>query len=293
MLAATASLLPNQLQHLQQHRYVVVPNWLPSDLISRLQVDALAVDAEHGFECGIGVERQGSRHRNPSVRRSRQVAFYPPPPNRVGCQWTRSKLIEAVDGLRDQLQASDLLALPRLERFSTELNYLLYPVGGHYARHMDQPYGDEGWVRLGRGAADGGSLGGGCTRRVLSFILYLNRGWNPANGGALRLFPAHERGWGTAESQTAPHTEDVLPEGGTLVLLMSGDVEHLVRETHAERQCVVGWFHESSCAPVLDLEPTSLRTLRLLNRKATVRSCRELSDALERSARFSANSGIG
>ena len=118
---------------------------------------------------------------------------------------------------------------------------------------------------------------------MLSFIIYLNPGWDPADGGALRVFPAYEYGWGTAESQRAPHLEDVLPEGGTLVLLCSGDVEHLVRETRAERQCVVGWFHEASRAPTLDLAPTSLRTLRKLNRPATVRSCRELVDTFDRS----------
>ena len=69
---------------------------------------------------------------------------------------------------------------------------------------LDQPYGDDGWVRLGRSAEEGGSLCDGRTRRVLSFILYLKRGWDASDGGALRIFPAHERGWGTAESQTAP-----------------------------------------------------------------------------------------
>jgi SM-20-related protein len=282
--AACRPLLPSHLHHLQQHRYVVIPNWLSDDLVNRLQADALAVDAQVGVQCGIGVVRDGSRVLNTEVRRSRQVAFYPPPPNSIGCTSTRASLIDAVADLRNQLQLSQQLALPPIEPFSTELNYLLYPPGGHYKRHLDQPYGDDGWVRLGRGAEDGGSLCGGRTRRILSFILYLNRGWDASDGGALRIFPAHERGWGTAESHDAPYTEDVLPEGGTLVLLMSGDVEHLVRETHAARQCVVGWFHEFSRAPALDLAPTSLRTLRLLDRSTTVRSCRSLLDDLERSA---------
>ena len=188
-------LLPNQLQLLKQQRYVVVPNWLSNELTSRLQKDAVAVDAKNGFESSIGVVRDGTRELNTGVRRSRQVPFYPPPPNALGCVATRAALIDAVAELRDQLQESELLGLPKIEEFSTELNYLLYPVGGHYKRHLDQPYGDDGWVRLGRNPADGGSVYGERTRRVVSFIIYLNRHWDCTNGGALRIFPAFERGW--------------------------------------------------------------------------------------------------
>jgi SM-20-related protein len=114
----------------------------------------------------------------------------------------------------------------------------------------------------GRQAANGGSFCGGRTRRVVSFILYLNRGWREANGGALRIFPAYECDDGTERSQLTGHLEDILPEGGTLVLVMSDDVEHLVRETHAERQCVVGWFREYREEPVPDRDALSLRSWR-------------------------------
>ena len=188
-------------------------------------------------------------------------------------------MIEAADELRRQLQASEALALPQLQPFDTELNYLCYPVGGHYKRHLDQPYGDSGWVQKGRRASNGGSFCGSRTRRVVSFILYLNGGWDAADGGALRVFPAYERGWGMPESQLADYTEDVLPEGGTLVVLLSGDVEHLVRETRRERQCVVGWLNERASLRVPDLDCTSLRTLRMLDRKTTSNSCRALASS--------------
>ena len=91
--------------------------------------------------------------------------------------------------------------------------------------------------------------------------------------------------------------EDILPEGGTLVLIMcvapgcalhqralssltpsvlpgqrslvvcvrararrSNDVEHIVRSTRATRQCVVGWFNEYSEQREPDLDAMSLRT---------------------------------
>ena len=243
-----------QLEHLHLHRYVIVPNWLSVAQTAALQHDALAVDAHSGFESHVGTASPALDH---SIRRSRQRPFYPPPSNAAGCVATREKLIAAVNKLRDTLQSSALMDLPSLRPFETELSYLCYPDGGHYQRHLDQPYANAGWVRRGRCAADGGSLSGYRTRRVVSFVLYLNRDWQRSNGGALRLFPAHERmpeherGHSSAESELAGFTEDVAPEGGTLVVFMSGDVEHQVRVTRAQRQCIVGWFKESQSSRVL------------------------------------------
>ena len=149
--------------------------------------------------------------------------------------------------------------MPHLEPFETELNYLLYPIGGHYKRHLDTGKKRDGWKLQGRSEANGGSFCGGRTRRVVSFILYLNRHWKAADGGALRIFPAHEHDDGTDDCELGGYTEDILPEGGTLVLVMSGDTEHQVMTTHAERQCVVGWFREYSEQRVPDRDPMSLR----------------------------------
>jgi len=269
-------LLESHLRSLHQHRYVVVPDWMSAAQTDRLQCDAVAVDAHHGLDCMIGTTHTALLDH--SIRRSRQSAFYPPPSNAAGSVATRDDLIGAVNTLRGELQNSALMALPTLGEFQTELNYLCYPDGGHYTRHLDQPYGDSGWVRQGRRAADGGSFCGARTRRVVSLILYLNRDWDAADGGALRLFQAHERGGGTAESHHAQHTEDVLPRGGTLVLLMSGEVEHLVRTTASPRQAVVGWFNECASARVPDLAARSTRTMHMLDAQTTSASCTALGD---------------
>jgi len=195
---------------------------------------------------------------------ARGSARYPPPSNVAGCVAARASIIDDVKRLRMQLQASATMALPYLEPFETELNYLLYPVGGHYKRHLDIPRRqDSGWKLQGRAASAGGSFCGGRTRRVISFILYLNRDWDHAHGGKLRVYAAHDHAnGGPTNGPTAPsaHVEDVVPEGGTLVLLMSGDVEHMVRETRAERQCIVGWFNEYRQERVADQDTFGTRT---------------------------------
>lgn len=255
-------LLPTQLQHLSEHRYVVIKDWLSVAQVAELQKDATAVD-EYGStrDSHIGNGQIGSATLDPSIRKSRQCSLVPPPSNAAGSTHTRARLIHVVNGLRQELQASTTLGLPHLEPFQTELSYVIYPVGGHYKRHLDTKYASSGWKLQGRKACDGGSFCGGRTRRVISFILYLNSGWDDANGGELRVFPAFERDPGTRNGQCERFTEDIVPEGGTLVLLMSTDVEHLVRVTRAKRQCVVGWFREYREERVPDLDQMSLRTL--------------------------------
>ena len=284
LLAAAAlsarPLLPSELEHLHTHRYAVIPHWVNAEQTDRLQKDAVAVDAHHGRTCTIGTADSETVRLNPAIRRSRQSSLYPPPPNSAGCVQTRAELVQAVGMLRSELQASTLLGLPMLEPFETELHYLFYPRGGQYKRHLDMPYIEHGWQRKGRRAADGGSFHGVHTRRVVSFILYLNRGWDDVDGGALRIFPANEHDYGLSQEALSAHAQDVLPEGGTLVVLMSADVEHLVRTTHAERQCVVGWFRERRTQHVPDLSRVSLRTLRALDRSTTLSSIAGLSDQL-------------
>lgn len=258
--------MQSELRVLGDERYVVIRNWLSSEQIDDLQADAIAVDAtQSSFDCCVGSIDGGARLDH-SVRRSRQCHFYPPPSNAAGSVAARASLIDDVRRLRVQLQASATVPLPYLEPFETELSYLLYPVGGHYRRHLDIPRRqDAGWKLQGRAASESGSLCGGRTRRVISFILYLNREWDHTDGGELRVYPAHEhavplRSDPRAHGPVGEHVEDVVPEGGTLVLLYSGDVEHMVRETRAERQCIVGWFNEYREERVADLDTFGTHT---------------------------------
>mgnify|MGYP001446415388 CR=1 FL=1 len=91
-----------------------------------------------------------------------------------------------------------------------ELHYALYPPGAGYARHRDRFRDDD--------------------TRVLSVVLYLNAGWQPADGGALRLhLPA------------GAHT-DIVPQGGTLVVFLADAFEHEVLPATRERASLTGWM---------------------------------------------------
>ncbi|MFP4132348.1 MAG: 2OG-Fe(II) oxygenase [Thiohalospira sp.] len=91
-----------------------------------------------------------------------------------------------------------------------EGHFALYPPGSAYRRHYDR-------------FADGG-------RRTLTAILYLNEGWEPADGGQLRLYP-----------EDGP-VVDVEPEAGTLATFISAEMAHEVLATRRERLAVTGWF---------------------------------------------------
>lgn len=111
-----------------------------------------------------------------------------------------------------------------------ELACVIYPVGGYYLRHVDATATDVSTARR---------------RRAFSFICYLNElGWQPRDGGELRIHPAGPPNRDSTEGIISGY-QDILPEGGTLVLFDSMRVWHEVRPTHRERACLVGWFRHN------------------------------------------------
>jgi SM-20-related protein len=118
-----------------------------------------------------------------------------------------------LDILKSALNRSLFLGLTNFEG-----HYSVYSEGGYYQRHKDCFQGD--------------------SSRVVSFVLYLNRNWKPADGGALRVYstdPATDRDG--VESYT-----DINPVGGTMACFMSGESQHEVLLNHRERFSLSGWF---------------------------------------------------
>lgn len=100
------------------------------------------------------------------------------------------------------------LFLP-LKRF--ECHWAYYPAGSHYDVHLDQHPGQP--------------------YRVITFVIYLNQNWSPADGGELRIY-----------SKDMTHLVDVLPQMGNMILFQSDLFPHEVLLSNAPRKTLTGWF---------------------------------------------------
>ena len=98
--------------------------------------------------------------------------------------------------------------------FEFEGHYALYPPGASYARHRDRFRDDDA--------------------RVLSCVLYLNDGWQPGDGGALRLHLPRRRD--TRRRAGRRHARRV-PVGGVRPRGAAGDAR--------TRIALTGWFRAS------------------------------------------------
>lgn len=114
-------------------------------------------------------------------------------------------LLQRLEELRLQLNRDAVLGL-----FELELHYARYPAGAAYARHVDQPQGS--------------------MQRKLSLVLYLNPGWQAADGGILRIHGARDG------------FVDVEPIAGRLVCFLTPGREHEVLPARSERLSISGWF---------------------------------------------------
>ena len=97
---------------------------------------------------------------------------------------------------------------------SFEGHFARYPIGSFYKRHLDQFHA--------------------VPHRIVTIILYLNDSWSEADGGQLRMYFPQEDG--------SERVEDVLPQGGRLVVFLSEEIPHEVLPTHKERISITGWL---------------------------------------------------
>lgn len=102
---------------------------------------------------------------------------------------------------------------------SHEFHYACYPPSAGYDRHIDTF----------RGSDD----------RVLSFVLYLNPSWTPADGGQLSLF---------LPSEAAEKRVEIVPIFSQCAVFLSNQIPHQVNLTNSVRFSVTGWLKKSPLA---------------------------------------------
>ena len=148
------------LDHLLQHRFVQVRNYVSDDLVSALVRDIKGLrDSATSTSAMAGHGRLQWFHFGPGG-----VSSGPPiAPNAGGEPSARAHLVGLVAGLKESIEKGVGCTF---DADWTELQYGYYPNGGWYHRHID--CGPSGLTHpaLGRGQM---------VKRGCSFVLYLNQ----------------------------------------------------------------------------------------------------------------------
>lgn len=106
--------------------------------------------------------------------------------------------------------------------FDFEGHFASYPPGAIYRKHLDQFQQD--------------------SLRTLTAILYLNRDWQSADGGQLRMY---------LEGEDESIYRDIEPAAGTLVTFLSARYWHEVLPATRERLSITGWFRTRPAQTVI------------------------------------------
>jgi SM-20-related protein len=122
---------------------------------------------------------------------------------------SQKAFLEGAEQIRAEINSRLFLGL-----FDFEAQLALYVSGGFYDRHVDSF--------------------SGARNRVVSLVAYLTPDWPADGGGELDI-------WDDRTSLGAP-AASVIPEIGTLVLMMSEAIPHQVRVAHHPRASIAGWW---------------------------------------------------
>ncbi|WP_320825139.1 2OG-Fe(II) oxygenase [Reinekea sp.] len=185
--------------------YSINPYALPLGLAEELWQHLQQMPNTAFANAGIG--RQQAYSRNGFVR-SNLIAWIQDdcPAEQHWLQWAT--------GLQSYLNRRLFLGL-----FSFESHFAHYATGDFYKRHLDAFKGQ--------------------ANRVISLIVYLNRDWNPSDGGELMLYqPAADQ-----------DPLRVTPTFGTVVAFLSEDFPHEVLPARRDRYSIAGWYRLNSSHP--------------------------------------------
>jgi len=192
------TLFENIATGLEQQGYIVLPAVLPEFLTDGL-LDYLSTLESSAFRAAR-IGRGTDQIRNRFVRRDRIHWIDGSHPG--GAQW-----LAWLGRLKDYLNRRLFLGL-----FSLESHVSLYEPGDFYRRHLDAFKGQ--------------------SNRILSLVSYLNRGWEPGQGGELVIY----------DPDSDQELVRVVPNYGSLVLFLSEEFPHEVLPTARDRYGVAAWF---------------------------------------------------
>jgi SM-20-related protein len=220
---STPKITQSDIDCLTNQGYLVIPNFLPRDLVEELRQD-IGKLRDNGAFCQAKIGQDSTNELNKSIRIA-ETCFLgrnrPELINISGNDSVRDRsggLYQILDVVCDSLvELCWKESEAKLDKSLTELLYAYYPTGGFYRRHRDAIPGSASVLRK------------------YSLLLYLNRDdWSPEkDGGQLRI---HLDGGGDEVLQgVEPNFVDVDPLGGTLVLFKSELIPHEVLDTNSER----------------------------------------------------------
>lgn len=186
------------LDDLATHGWSQQNQFLPEELTLALASECRALAASGALDFAA-VGRGAAQTLRPEIRGDRT-------------RWLEAGQSDACDRYRGIMETLRL-ALNRaffLGLDNYESHFALYAPGASYSRHLDRFRDDD--------------------LRTVSVVIYLNPGWLPEQGGALRLHPQGEQ------------ARDIVPLGSRLVLFLSADMLHEVLPATCERLSLAGWF---------------------------------------------------
>ncbi|MEW5837741.1 MAG: 2OG-Fe(II) oxygenase [Pseudomonadota bacterium] len=189
------------VEGLAESGYVILPHAFGPELVAALRTEALA-RRERFRPAGIGNQAMRAQ-----AVRGDSIDWL---------EWGEGAedvqpFWQAMDALRSALNRQLYLGLRELE-----CHFALYPPGGGYQKHYDNPQGRS-------------------ARRV-TVLLYLNPHWQPEHGGMLRLFHPQDE-----ERELAC----VAPQAGTFVAFLSERFAHEVQAARQERLSLTGWWRNA------------------------------------------------
>jgi len=221
---ACLALPSSAVADLEHQGYCVIPNFIPNDLQAALRADVASLRGNSNFKVAK-IGQDSTNTLNQEIRVAETCFLGTSKTNLPYCD-ARNDLYQLLAEIRMDL-AKEFGT--NLDANLDELLYAYYPKGGFYRRHRDAIPGSASVLRS------------------YSLLLYLNEGvWEERQGGQLRLHL--DAGRDVLPQGETPNFVDILPQGGTLVLLKSDSIPHEVLDTNSERIALVGWYNRAVSA---------------------------------------------